>query len=140
MLTVERGGLFFFFSTIGFGRGLPVIYHSDHQQRNLFNLKRDVNMSHERFKRPLCLWLMPRDYLCFRCHRNLKGIFFFLAPCRYCLLSRFIKSVAIVYQWVLVSPNYHRGSAVGKKHCSVHSILLLVECVLRTSVKPGGFY
>lgn len=98
MLTVERGGLFFFFSTIGFGRGLPGIYHNDHQQRNLFNLKREVNMSHERFKRPLCLQLMPRDYLCFRCHRNLNGIFFFfLAPCRYRLLSRFIKSVAIVY-------------------------------------------
>lgn len=79
MLTVERGGLFFFFSTIGFGRGLPGIYHNDHQQRNLFNLKREVNMSHERFKRPLCLQLMPRDYLCFRCHRNLNGIFFFFS-------------------------------------------------------------
>lgn len=27
------------------------------------------------FKRPLCLQLMPRDSLCFSCHRNLKGIF-----------------------------------------------------------------
>lgn len=36
----------------------------------------------ERFKTALCLPLMPRDYLCFKCHRNLKGIFFLLAPCR----------------------------------------------------------
>lgn len=38
---------FVFFCTLELGRGLPVIYLSDRQQRNLFNLKRDVNMSHE---------------------------------------------------------------------------------------------
>lgn len=47
--------LFFFFSTIGLGRESSAIYHSDHQQRNLLCLKREVNMSHERLKRPLCL-------------------------------------------------------------------------------------